>query len=346
MRAVRLVGPGQPVEEQEVARLEPGAGEVRVRVEAAGICHSDVHYRSGFPVAGPLPLTLGHEVAGSIDAIGPAVAGPVVGDRVCLHYQVSCGDCAYCVRGTEQFCTTGEMIGMRRDGGYAEYITLPARNVFAIPEEVATSHAAIMMCSSATSFHALRKGRLAPGERVAVFGIGGLGASAVQLAVAMAAAEVFAVDLDDERLELARRFGAHPIDAKAGDAGARLAAEGGVDLALELIGLPDTIEQAVAALRPMGRAVVVGLSERPFSVYPYQHLITREAEIIGSADHLAQELPTLLDFAGRGALDLGDVVTAEVPLDAAEINATMDNLERFGAGVRTVITPDRVPRSP
>ena len=182
MKAIRLIKPGQPVQMQEVPVPQVGPKDVLVRVRAAGICHSDVHYRAGVSPVHPLPLTLGHEVAGTVERVGAEVTTLRVGDRVCLHYLVTCGECVYCTMGNEQFCGLGEMIGKHRDGGYAEFISVPARSAFRLPDEISFECGAIMMCSSATSFHALRKGRLQPGETVAVFGVGGLGISAVQLA--------------------------------------------------------------------------------------------------------------------------------------------------------------------
>ncbi len=310
-----------------------------MRIAAAGICRSDVHYRAGNPSAGPLPLTLGHEVAGVVSAVGDGVPDGRVGERVCLHYQVSCGDCEYCVRGSEQFCSTGAMLGKSTHGGYAESVAVPARNAFRLPDEISFEHGAVMMCSSATSYHALRKGRLRPGETVAVFGVGGLGMSAVQLARAFGAGTVYAIDINPVKLELAASFGAVPIDASTGDPVAALRQSGGVDVALELIGLRVTMRQAIESLRPFGRAVVVGLGGDPVEFRPYREMIAREAEIIGSADHLAQELPELVDMARRGALDLSSVVTDRIPLEADAVNEAMDRLEGFGDAVRAVIVP-------
>jgi len=342
MKAVRLIEPGRPVEMQELPIPPVGSHHVLVRVKAAGVCHSDVHYRAGVSPVRPLPLTLGHEVAGVVERVGADVTTHSVGDRVCLHYMVTCGDCHYCSLGSEQFCTTGKMLGKHCDGGYAEYISVPARNAFRLPDEVSFEHGAVMMCSSATSYHALRKGRLQPGETVAVFGAGGLGMSAVQLARAFGALDVYAVDIEPAKLQLAGRFGAIPVNAAGQDPLEeiqRLTAGRGVDVALELIGLPLTIGQAVGSLAIFGRAVVVGITDQPVAIATYQDVMCKEAELIGSSDHLASELPALLELARRGTLDLSEVVTDTLPLDAAAINQSMDRLERFASGVRAVITP-------
>jgi propanol-preferring alcohol dehydrogenase len=340
MKAVRLIKPGQRLEMQEIAEPAPGAEDVLVRVKAAGICHSDAHYRAGKSRVHPLPLTLGHEVAGVVERVGAAVTRLKAGDRVCVHYLATCGDCDYCNSGSEQFCASGEMIGKLRDGGYAEFICVPARSVFVLPEEIPFEQGAVMMCSSATSLHALKKARLAAGETVAVFGAGGLGISAVQLARAMGAREVFAVDIKASKLDLAKAFGATPVDASGCDAVAelkRLTNGRGVDVALELIGLPLTMEQAVKCLAIKGRAMLVGITEKSFAVAPYADVLNKEAEIIGVSDHLASELPLLIEWVRTGKLDLSRVITRTVPLEAGAINEALDGLEKFGNEVRTVI---------
>jgi propanol-preferring alcohol dehydrogenase len=342
MKAVRLVETGKPLQMQDIPIPAIGDRDVLVRVKAAGICHSDVHYRAGTSPVRDLPVTPGHEVAGVVEKAGSLVSSFKAGDRVCLHYMVTCGECAYCSRGTEQFCIHGKMIGKHRDGGYAEYIAIPARSVVHLPDNVSFEHGAVMMCSSATSFHALRKARMQPGETVAVFGAGGLGMSAIQLARVFGALQVYAVDISGDKLRLAESFGAIPVNARDGDPVAaiqRLTGGKGVDVALEVIGLPLTMKQAVQSLGLFGRAVMVGITRAPFEVDSYFELIGKEAEIIGSDDHLMSELLQLVEFARRGLLDLSQVVTRTVPLDAGAINEVMDNLERFSSDTRTVIVP-------
>lgn len=341
MKAVRLVDI-RDLQMQEIPVPEIGPREVLVRVRAAGICHSDVHYRAGTSPVSPLPRTLGHEVAGEVEQVGEQVTTLNVGDRVCVHYVLSCGECAYCIAGHEQFCVQYAMVGRHADGGYAEYISVPARNAVPLPAEIIFEHGAVLMCSSATSFHALRKARLQPGETVAVYGAGGLGMSAIQLAFAFGALEVYAVDINPEKLRLAETYGAVGVNAASSDAAQeirRLTGGKGVDVALELIGLPVTMKQAVQSLAPVGRAVVAGISEKPLEIDTYRELLGREAEIIGTSDHLLRELPLLLELARRGKLDLSQVVTRTVPLSADAINGVMDNLEQFRSDVRTVIVP-------
>jgi propanol-preferring alcohol dehydrogenase len=341
MKAVQIVAQGKPLESREVAMPEPRRGEIRVKVEAAGICHSDAHYRAGTGSVAQLPLTPGHEIAGRVDKLGHEVAGVAVGDRVALHYLVTCGHCEYCARGLEQFCMQGRMLGKDVDGGYAEFVVVPARNAIPVADAVSSVAAAIMMCSSSTAFHALRKARMQPGDRVAVFGVGGLGMSAVQLARACGAAEVFAIDVDRQKLACAERYGARPIDPADGapDHQLRQATGHGVDVALEFAGLPLTQQQAVASLAPQGRVALAGICGTPFAVDSYATVINREAEIIGVSDHLRSELATLMEFARRGSLDLESVVADKLPLDAGQINRRLDALAEFRGRTRSVIVP-------
>ena len=342
MKAVRMTAVGRPLELQEVAPRDPGPGEVLVRIRAAGICHSDAHYRGGLSPMGVLPLTLGHEIAGVVERVGPGVTSHAVGDRVCLHYLETCGECAACRRGLETWCERGAMLGHHVDGGFAESITVAARNAVPLPENIAFEHGAILMCSSATALHALRKGRIVAGERVAIFGTGGLGVSAIQLARALGAREAFAVDIRAEKLALAETLGARPVDATRGDPVAQLmeATHGvGIDVAIDFVGTAAVMHQAVRCLAPRGRAVLVALSDQKLELDPYREILGREAELIGSNDHTLAEIAELIAFVERGALDLSRAVTATVPLDVAAINGVLDALEQGRAGVRTVVVP-------
>jgi propanol-preferring alcohol dehydrogenase len=340
MKAVRLVKVGAPLELQEVTVPAIAAAEILVKVHAAGICHSDAHYRAGTSPVRSLPLTLGHEVAGIVAEVGPAVTGIGVGERVCLHYNVTCGACLWCSSGNEQFCPAGAMIGHHRDGGFAHYIAVPARNALSLPAEIPFAQGATLMCASATAFHALRKSRVRAGERAAIFGVGGLGVSAVQLARVFGAVEVFAVDIRQESLRLAEHYGAIPVDASAVEPAAeirRLTDGRGVDVAIEMLGRAATMHQAVRSLGPLGRAVIVGIGSEPLTLDTYREVLGGETELIGSNDHLLSELGTVIEMARRGMLDTTRVVTRTVGLDPAVINATLDGLERGAAGIRTVV---------
>ncbi len=342
MKAVRFIGVNQSLQMQEIPTPEIGARDVLVKVKAAGVCHSDAHYRAGISPVRPVPLTLGHEVSGVIEQVGAEVTNLQPGDRVALHYNLSCGNCYHCSTGNDQFCEKVLMIGHYTNGGYAEYIAVPARNAIPLPDGIPFEQGATLMCASATAFHALRKSRLKGGETVAIFGAGGLGQSAIQLAKAFGAIEVFAVDINPAKLDLAQRYDAIPINASQVDAVAeikRLTNDKGVDVAIEMIGLPKTMKQALQVAGIMGRVVIVGLSNQPLEIQTYTELLGNEVELIGSNDHHLQELPILLDLARRKILDTSNIVTRTIPLDADAINSALDDLENFGGDVRTVIVP-------
>ena len=340
MKAVRLVQLREPLEEVEVAVPEIGPADVLVRVTACGICHSDAHYRAGISPIAHLPVTPGHEVAGTVEAVGREVDTFRPGNRVCVHYLAHCGACDFCLRGQEQFCPEVQMIGKHRDGGYAEFIKVPARSLFALPDEIPFAHGAIMMCSSATALHALTKARLGPGESVAIFGFGGLGYSALQLARALGCGAIYVVDINPAKLASAAALGAVPISATAGDAARQIndATRGkGVDVAIDFVGTAGTMNQAVRCLGILGRAAMVALSRESMSFIPYTELINKEAEVIGVSDHLASEFPSLVRYARNGQLTFPESALRFVDLDAAQINAALDAVERSTDHVRTVI---------
>ena len=340
MKAVRLAQIGKPREGADLPIPTLGPCDVLIRVAAAGICHSDAHYRAGISQFENLPLTLGHEVAGRVEKIGDNVTNLQPGGRVCLHYLVHCGHCEYCRRGLEQFCIKVQMIGRHRDGGYAEFIKVPARNAFVLPEEISFEIGAIMMCSSATALHALNKARLKPAESVAIFGFGGLGYSALRLARAFNCGQIYVVEINSAKLACAKKLGAITVDPNEGDPVEQIRnATGGkgVDVSLELIGSAETMRQAVQCLAPLGRAALAGLTSDSMSIFPYEELINREAEIIGVSDHLASELPALIEFARTGKLNFPVDALRVVDLDAAKINAALDALQHSIDHVRTVI---------
>lgn len=352
MKAVQITQIGSPLEAVTLPDPDPEAGEVLVRIMASGICHSDVHYRDGISPVAKLPIIPGHEIAGIVvdkggrssgrDERSQTASGITVGARVCLHYLVTCGSCGMCLTGREQWCPSAEMIGKDRDGGYAEYISVPVRNALRIPDEVGDDHAAVMMCSSATSLHAIRKARMEEGDTVAVFGCGGLGASAIQIARILGASEIFGVDLNPDKLQLASKLGAVPIDATKSDPSEIIMAitKGyGVDVSLELIGRPETVQQSIRSAAIGGRVAAVGITNEAVGINPYQELIGREVEVIGVSDHQGDDLEDLLRWAADDQLDLTDVVTNTVELDPGEINPVLDSLKRGKGPARTVILP-------
>ena len=342
MRALRIEANGQPLVAVNIDVPHPAPHEVVIRVRAAGICHSDANLRRGGSSSATLPLIPGHEIAGEISAIGADVRDRTIGERVCVHYVESCTRCVHCVAGREQFCVTGNMIGAQRSGGYAEFVAVPARNAVQLPGDISFVHGAVMMCSSATALHALRRGRLTGGESVAILGVGGLGISAVQLARALGAAQVFAVDRDEAKLAVAASLGAIVVNAGNGTAVAdvRELTHGlGVDVALDLVGAPAVTLQALRMLAVHGRAVAVGIHPQPMELPVYRTVLGPEVELIGANDHLLSELYELLAMAQRGALDLTPADVRTVPLEASAVNTVLDALDEYKAPFRTAIVP-------
>jgi propanol-preferring alcohol dehydrogenase len=339
MRAIRLISPNAPLVEVDLPEPSPGPDEVKIAIAACGICHSDAHYRAGFGGVG-MPRTPGHEIAGVISEVGSGVSDVAAGDRVAVHYLLSCGTCSRCSRSGEQFCEEGRMIGKHADGGYAESIVVPAANAIPVPPSVPLEVAAVMMCSTATAYHALRVGRLKPRESVAILGFGGLGTSALALSLALEAEPVAAVDVVPEKLDAARTFGAVPIDAGAGNVtGDLLVATGGhgIDLAVDFTGRPELCLAALRALAPGGRLVVVALSEAPLSVNPYRDVLASERSIVGCSDHTRGELVELLALAANGRLDVSHAISRRVPFEAEAVNGVLDELERGTGTLRSVM---------
>src|SRR6266576_1364465 len=223
---------------------------------------------------------------------------------------------------------------------FLRFIKVPGANAFPLPDEIPFEIGAIMMCSSATALHALNKGRFKAGDSIAIFGFGGLGFSALQLARAFDCKDVYVVEINSAKLASAASMGAIAIDAKAADPVEQIkgATVGrGVDVAVELIGSAKTMRQAVLCVGALGRAALVGLTAESMSIFPYMELISKEAEIIGVSDHLASELPALIEFAHNGKLRFPPETLRVVDLDAAQIHAALDALQDSIDHVRTVI---------
>lgn len=339
MHAIRLVEPTQPLRRSEISDPTPGPDDIVIDVHRAGICHTDAHYRAGTGQT-TLPVTLGHEIAGVVSAVGASVMDLRVGQRVAVHYLFSCGSCERCQRFGEQFCAEGGMIGKERDGGYAQKIVVPAWNAIPIPDEVSFDVAAIMMCSTATAFHALRLGTIQKGESVAVLGFGGLGVSAAQLARALGASEVYAVDVVPEKLKLAEKFGAIPLDARETPVHKAIlgATNGrGVDVAVEFTGNANVAHGGLRSLSPGGRLMIVAINLRQFEFNPFTDLLVRERRIIGCSDHTRAELVELMELARSGAVDVSGAITRTVPLEEDAVNGVLDELERGSTHLRSVI---------
>lgn len=315
MKAVRYCGPGQPLRLEEVAVPLPGTGEVLVRVRAAGICHTDLHFLSGLLDLGVAPLTLGHEIVGTIERVGPGVDSPKEGDRVILYYYVGCGRCARCRRGEENLCSSLRAeYGFLSDGGFAEFAMIPARNAVPLPAHLGDAEAAPIGCGVTTAVHASRLADLGAGDRVLVYGIGGVGYGLVQLAH-LSGAIVLAAGRTAAKLELARDLGADfVINAREEDVPARVReiTDGhGADIVFELVATRQTMENSLKSLAKRGRLVFIGYSEDSFTTHPIQLVVT-EAKITGSVGNTLDELYQAVDLVARG--QVRTVVDRALPL--------------------------------
>jgi Zn-dependent alcohol dehydrogenase len=363
VRAAVLDGQGQPLRVEELTLEDPGPGEVLVRIEASGVCRSDLHQAEGH-WDDPGPMVLGHEGSGRVEAVGPDVAGPAVGDRVALNWFYPCRRCDQCrsdrpwqCTGTTAFAdrlpdgTTplrradgSEVLPMLALGTFAERAVVPAQAAVTIPQEVPAEVAALIGCGVTTGVMAvLRAAAVHPGESVVVIGLGGVGLSAVMGAVVARAAPIVAVDTVASKLDSARTLGAtHAVaatdDPKATKAAIRDAAGGKPDVVLECIGLIATAELAIDLVGPGGTAVLVGiprLHER--ASFDVGKLIDRSARIVGANYGWAapdQDFPNLAGLYLAGKLPVDRLIEDRIALD--DVNAALDALRR-GEGLRRVI---------
>ncbi len=348
MRAARLHEPGRPLAIDTLPRPVPGPGEVLVAVHACGLCGTDVHLavEGDLPVA-HTPITLGHEAAGLVEAVGAGVRTARRGDRVVLFPTASCGTCRWCHAGRESLCDRSSIFGMLREGSLAEYVIAPERALIPLPEGVPFEVGAIVTDGVATPFHALRRrAGLRAGESVAVFGCGGLGSHAVLLARLMGASTVVAVDRDPAALERARALGADlAIDPT--QAGVRAAISEhldrpGVDVSIECVGRPDTVALAVKALDKGGRAVLVGVGPARPTLPPLAAFVGRGQAVLGSFGMDRADIVDLLELVATGRLDLSASISARYPL--AEAGAALTRLTQGGV-VRIVVLPHSPDRS-
>lgn len=341
MKAGRLHKFGEPIKIEQIPIPEIGPGEVLVRVKACGICHTDTRISSGEQPPSKLPIVLGHEPAGIIEKVGQGVTTLKVGDRVSVDSMISCGHCHNCFVGRDNLCSNSLSLGFDWDGGWAEYMRAPAANCFVVPDEISYEEAAIITDAVATTFHAMKRGEVGVGDVVAIFGVGGLGINAIQMAKAFGAAKVIAVDRKEEKRQLALAVGAdEAVDLNAVDLKKRLKALSGgegVDVAVEFIGLDMTIQKAIECLRKGGKAVLVGLFTGNLQTNAFL-VVAKEIEIRGVWTLVKQEFPHIIELVRSGKVDLSRSITHRIPLD--EVNRGLEILEkRIGNPLRIVITP-------
>jgi propanol-preferring alcohol dehydrogenase len=337
MKAAVLHEFKKPLAIEEVAAPKPGAEDVLIRVEACGVCHSDLHIADGdwpeFAQIVKKPLILGHEIAGRVVEKGSAVRELEVGDRVgvpWLHW--SCGECEFCREGNENLCTKQKITGVMVDGGYAELVKAPASHAVKIPEKLPSDQAAPLFCAGVTVYRALKQAKIAPGERLAVIGIGGLGHLAVQIGREMAA-QVTAIDISEEKLELARACGAaETLNSSAKDAAKELRSKGGFHAAIVTSAAKAAYDLAFNCLRPTGNLLVVGLPAENICFPPIM-MAAREVRIRATAVGTRQDLREVLAMAAAGKVRCR---IATRPLE--EANDVLNQLRQGQISARVVLT--------
>jgi 6-hydroxycyclohex-1-ene-1-carbonyl-CoA dehydrogenase len=340
MKAAVFREAGKPLTIEEIATPAPGPGEALVRVAGCGMCHTDLHYMDhGVKPFKTPPLVLGHEIAGTVAAVGAGVTGPALGDRVVIPSVFGCGRCEFCRHGRENLCVEMVMLGNNIDGGYAEYVVVPARELVPVPDSLPLEKACVVADALSTPFHAVRnRARVRPGETVAVVGCGGVGLNVVQCAAA-AGGRVVALDLNDARLAIATRLGAfatlNPGTVERPDKKVRELTGGGAEVVFEAIGNPKTMELGFSLLRKGGRMCVIGYTHEPMTLSAAR-LMYYELEVMGSLGCGAGEYPDILALVAAGRLTLDPIVSGTIPL--ANINEGFDRLRR-GEGVRWVAVP-------
>lgn len=343
MKAALFYGVGQPLVVEEVLSPRPARGEVLLRVRACGICGSDIHIAyEGITPTAFRPIILGHEFSGEVVEIGEGVDTWKVGDRVAASCIVSCGRCLHCLSGHQQICLQRRLLGVHLNGGLAEFVSAPAGNLIKLPDNISYEEGAILTDAVATPYRAItRRGRLVPGESVAVIGCGGLGIHAVQLARVCGAGVVIGVDVSDVALDRARVRGADLVcrsDKEDAVAFIQKATGGvGADLTIECVGQKKTIAMAVAALRVGGRAVVVGLGAEEITILPPTEFVRREVELRGSYAFTVREIAELVRLVANGRLDISESVSKRIALE--EINEGLEALhKKIDNPIRIVVT--------
>jgi succinate semialdehyde reductase (NADPH) len=359
MKAAVLDGKERPVAIEEIPIPAPGPGEVLLRVEACGVCHTDLHVMKG-DVPFPTPAVLGHEVAGEVVDAGGTSLRP--GDKVLTSFIMPCTECGHCAAGRDDLCESffamnrmngtlydgtsrlrradGSPLAMYSMAGHAEYAVAPVSCVFRRPPELSAAESAVLGCAFFTAYGAVRHAaRLVPGARIAVFGVGGVGTSMLQVAEAFGAAQLIAVDLQQEKLELARLCGATDVvDASSVDPVEAILehSRGGVDVAFEAIGLPVTFQQASESVCDGGTVVAVGIgaggATAPLEI---TRIVRRSIRVVGSYGARARtDMPEIVRLAERGVVRPGALITRRYPLErAAEAYSDLDRGAIHGRAV-------------
>lgn len=325
MKAAVVTSFDAPLRIEERPVPAPGPGQVLIQMEACGLCHTDIHAAHGdWPVKPQPPFVPGHEGVGTVIEVGPGVTSRAIGDRVAIPWLGSaCGHCDHCVSGWETLCEAQQNSGYSVDGAFAEFAVADATYVVPVPDAVSSFEAAPLTCAGVTTYKAVKVAHIRPSERVAVFGIGGLGHLAIQYA-RLVGGEVIAVDIADDKLALATELGAdHVVNAAKVDPVEAIEALGGADVAVALAVSPKVFEQAFASLRRGGRLVCVGLppeGEGPMHL-PIFETVLKGISVIGSIVGTREDLTEVFRLHA-----LGRTRVVAQPRKLEDVNAAIDEV--------------------
>jgi propanol-preferring alcohol dehydrogenase len=327
-----------PLSVEDVEQPQPDEHEVLIEVEACGVCHSDLHVADGdWPQLVPItkkPLILGHEIAGRVVEKGDAVTDLALGDRVGIPWVYwTCGACDFCREGNENLCSKQKITGVTVDGGYAEFVKAPASHATRIPDELSSVDAAPLFCAGVTVYRALKHAKIRPGQRLAIFGVGGLGHLAVQIGVGLGAI-VTAIDVSDEKLAHAKSLGASAtLNAATMNVVKELRRSGGVHTALVTSASKKAYDTAFPCLRPTGTLLVVGLPSESLCFPPILMAAT-EVHIQASSVGTQEDLQEVLAMAAAGKVHCQ---TSTRPL--AQVNEVLEELRNGQVSGRIVLVP-------
>lgn len=338
MRAAVFHEQGAPLELSQLEQPQPGAGEVLVEVEAAGVCGTELHFLDGLLTPAKTPIVLGHEVAGTVAEVGEGVSAFSPGERVAVHYFHPCGRCRQCRSGQEHLCDQPKgFLAFVTDGGFAEYVAVPETALARVPDELSLEHAAPLCCSATTALHALHVSGLGTGDTAVVYGCGGVGLQLVQ-ALRLAGVRVIAVSRSPAKLERARELGADvTINAREGAVATQVkeAADGqGAEAVFELVGTAESMPEALGSLAKAGALVFVGYSFDRLDLSPLD-LVVPETRILSSVGNTYLELVEVLDLAARGLIE--PVIHEVAPLE--EANRVLEDLRAGRVVGRAVLRP-------
>jgi propanol-preferring alcohol dehydrogenase len=322
MKAAVVTGFKERLQIRDVEAGRPGPGQVLVKIEASGLCHTDIHAAHGdWPVKPKLPLIPGHEGVGRIVEVGDGVGELAVGDRVALPWLAqACGRCRSCVAGAETYCTSPQYMGYTIDGGYAEYTIGYASHVVRVPDSVSSVDAAPITCAGVTTFAALKSANPQPAETVMVVGLGGLGHLGLQYGKVFGGRTI-AVDVEDAKLDLARELGADEVVDARGDQIAQVQSLGGADVALVTVPSPRAMQAAHACLNPRGRLVLVGLPADNTLSIPVFETVLRGIQVMGSLVGTRNDLADCFALHASGRTR---VITETRPLES--VNECFDEV--------------------